>query len=90
MTSTELQAALDNAALDAEIAELKKQYPPTTECVLIGPMGQTDIVPLGNLQSYASDHYDLWDYIELHCCTLADYLKTAEEYHAPHNKSAPV
>ena len=79
MSRNELIEAYQNAALDTEVAELKKAHPPTTPCVLMGPMGQTDIMSLNELLSYADAHYDMWDYIELHACTLESYMRIAEE-----------
>jgi hypothetical protein len=79
MTENELRAAVENAPLDREIAELLSQHAADTECVLMGPTGQADVMRLDEILAYATDHYDLWDYIELHVCTVEAYVQAAQQ-----------
>lgn len=87
MTREELLEAIDNADIDREVVALLIKHPPETECVLMGPMGQIDVMPLRQVSSYASDHYDLYDYICLHVCTLAEYVAETEKQN---KESSPI
>ncbi len=74
-----IQEAIDDPDLDREVAALLEQHGPDVECVLMGPMGQTDVMPADELLGYTSVHYDDFDYSELHACTVDDYVAAAKE-----------
>ena len=65
--------------LDEEVDAIIALYGADTECVLMGPNGGTDIMSAAELCQYAADHYDDFDYHELHACTVEQYVAAAKE-----------
>ena len=70
------------APIETEVDELKLTHGPDTPCVIMGPMGQCDIVPLRRVLDFASNRYDVFDYQESHVCTEDSFAETVREFEA--------
>jgi hypothetical protein len=76
--SRTIKEAIDDPYLDREVAELIKLHGPDVECVLMGPMGQADVMAAHEILGYAEEHYDRFDYAELHADTFDEYVAEYE------------